>query len=168
MKKQLANCITMSRVLGSILMLFFPVFSVPFYAAYLLCGISDMVDGTVARRTNSVSESGAKFDTAADLIFAAAALAKLLPALQIPGWLWIGMGIIASIKISSIMTGWIHRKKLVSIHTTFNKATGLLLFLLPLTLQLIELRYSSAVVCAVAMIAAIQERYYVGTGREIA
>lgn len=38
-----------------------------------------------------------------------------------------------------------------------NKVTGGMLFVLPLTLAFIDLRYSVAVVCIVATVAAIQE-----------
>ena len=89
MIKNVANILTSFRILGSILLLFFPVFSVPFYIIYLLCGFSDMIDGTIARKTNSTSEFGSKLDTAADLVFAAVSLIKFLPAIHIPGWVWI-------------------------------------------------------------------------------
>ena len=36
---------------------------------YLFCGITDMVDGTIARKTKSVSEWGARLDTLADNVF---------------------------------------------------------------------------------------------------
>ena len=66
MKKHIANIVTSCRIIFSILMLFFPVFSPWFYVMYLLCGLTDMVDGTIARKTNTVSTFGARFDTAAD------------------------------------------------------------------------------------------------------
>ncbi len=56
LKKYIANIITSCRIVCSILMLFFPGFSVQWYILYLLCGFSDMIDGTVARKTNSDSE----------------------------------------------------------------------------------------------------------------
>ena len=48
-----------------------------------------------------------------------------------------------------------------------NKITGLLLFLLPLTLNIIEIKYSSAIVCAVATFSAVQEGHFIRIGREI-
>ena len=78
MIKNVANILTSFRILGSILLLFFPVFSEAFYSIYLLCGFSDMIDGTIARKTNSASELGAKMDTVADLVFVAVSLIKLL------------------------------------------------------------------------------------------
>ena len=60
MKKHLANIVTASRIMVSIVLLFFDATSLPFYITYLLCGFSDMIDGTIARKTNSVSDFGSK------------------------------------------------------------------------------------------------------------
>ena len=166
MRKHLANIVTGFRILGSILLLFFPAFSLGFYITYILCGFSDMIDGTIARKTNSTSKFGSQLDTIADLVFVAVSLLKLLPAIYLPGWLWIWGGVIAVIKISSIIWGYVSKKQFVSLHTIMNKVTGLLLFLLPLTLSLVELKYSSMVVCSIATCAAIQEAVYVAAGWE--
>ena len=64
----IANTVTGFRVLVSIALLFCPVFSPAFYMLYLTAGLSDMIDGTIARRTNTVSEFGERFDTAADFV----------------------------------------------------------------------------------------------------
>ena len=86
MIKHIANIVTGCRALGSVLLLFFPAFSVEFYIIYIICGFSDMIDGTIARKTNSTSELGAKIDTVADLAFITASLIKILPTFNIPGW----------------------------------------------------------------------------------
>ena len=164
MVKYIANILTGFRILGSILLLCFPPFSLGFYCTYLSCGFSDMIDGTVARKTNSVSRFGSQLDTVADLIFVAVALFKLLPAIHIPGWLWIWGGVIAGIKISNIIGGYVLNKQFLSLHTMMNKVTGLLLFLLPLTLSFVELKYSSIVVCSVATFSAIQEGIFIVKG----
>ena len=165
MIKHIANIVTGCRMIGSILLLFFPAFSVEFYVLYILCGLSDMIDGTIARKTNSANELGAKIDTAADLAFVTSALIKLLPAITFPQWLWIwGVGI-AIIKTGNILWGYFSKKQFIALHTMANKITGLLLFLLPLALSFTELKYSSAVVCATATYAAIQEGVYIVTNR---
>ena len=161
MKKHLANILTGFRIFGSILLLFVPVFSAAFYSLYLLCGFTDMIDGTVARKTGSASRFGEKLDTAADIAFVAAALIRFLPNLPIPLWLWIWGGGIAAIKTGNILLGYVFRKQLTALHTILNKVTGLLLFLLPLTAAFVEFRYSAIAVCAVATVAAIQEGIYV-------
>ena len=166
MIKYIANIVTGCRILGSVLLLFFPAFSLGFSITYLLCGFSDMIDGTIARKTHSASKFGSQLDTIADLVFVAVSLLKLLPAIHLPGWLWTWGGVIAVIKISSIIWGYVSKKQFISLHTIMNKVTGLLLFLLPLTLNFVELKYSSIAVCSIATFAAIQEAAYIGAGWE--
>ena len=124
-----------------------------------------MIDGTVARKTNSVSEFGAGFDSVADFIFVVIAFIKFLPFIHIPKWVWIWIVVIATIKISTIVWGFIYKKKFLSLHTIMNKTTGMLLFLLPLMLPFVELKYTSVVVCSIATYSAIQEGYYIRIGR---
>ena len=159
--KHIANILTGCRIFGSILLLFFPAFSLEFYIIYLLCGFSDMVDGTIARKTNSTSKFGSQLDTIADLIFVMVSLVKILLVINIPQWLWIWGGVIAIIKISNIIWGYVSKKQFISVHTIMNKVTGLLLFLLPLTIHFFELNYIAVVVCSIATLAAIQERFYI-------
>ena len=163
MTKHIANILTGCRIFGSILLLFFPAFSIEFYITYLMCGFSDMIDGTIARKTNSTSRFGSQLDTIADLVFAAASLFKLLPAIPIPGWLWIWGGVIAVIKISNLIWGYVSKKLFISLHTIMNKVTGLLLFLLPLTISFVKLKYIAIAVCSIATLSAIQEGFYVIT-----
>ena len=153
----MANTITFFRIAAGIVLLSCPVFSPAFYILYILAGITDMADGAVARKTGTVSEFGSRLDTAADLVFAAVCLIKLLPVLPVPTWLYIWIAVIAFIKAANIAAGFIRRKEFVSVHSRMNKATGGLLFVFPLTLRFIDLRYGAAVVCAAATAAAIQE-----------
>ena len=161
MIKHIANIITCCRILGSVLLLFYPAFSVEFYVIYIICGLSDMIDGTIARKTNSTSNFGAKLDTIADFVFVFVCSIKILPTLQIPLWLWVWIFIVALVKIFYIALVFIHKKKLLSIHSILNKITGFALFILPLSLYFVEIKYSSVVVCLIATFSAIQEGYYV-------
>ena len=167
MKKQIANMITVSRIWGSVCLLFCPAFSVAFYIAYLFCGITDMVDGTIARKTNSVSETGARLDTVADIVFVAVCFAKILPMMQFPAWLWLWIVAIAVIKTTNIVWGLIHNKKLVSVHTFLNKTTGFLLFIFPLTMGVVEPICSAVILCSLATASAISELHYTRKGKEI-
>ena len=123
MKKHIANIITGSRIVFSLSLLFIPLSSAWFYVLYLLCGLSDMVDGTVARRTRSASEFGARLDTVSDFVFMTVALIRFVPYLHIPVWLWIWIGIIAMIKLGNAVWGFVRAKKLISPHTFLNKVT---------------------------------------------
>ena len=163
MAKHIANIITGFRFVGSIILLFYPTFSVGFYIIYILCGFSDMIDGTIARITNSVCEMGAKIDSVADLTFIIVCLIKILPILNAPHWLWIWGIFIAMIKLRNYVCGYAKKKKFITLHTTLNKITGMLLFLFPLTLSYIEFKYGAFLVCTIATFAAIQEGIYITT-----
>ena len=165
-KAGLANLITGTRILCSTALLFCPAFSPSFVVLYLVSGLTDMVDGAVARKTGTVSAFGAKLDTAADFVFVAVCLWKLLPSLAVPLWLWIWIVLIVLIKMINMISGYMIQKSFVAIHTIMNKVTGILLFILPLTLPIVELKYSAPLVCAAATFAAIQEGHFIRTGKE--
>lgn len=157
----MANIITGCRILCSILLLFVPAFSSTFYILYLVAGFTDMIDGPIARKTNTANEFGSRLDTIADIVFVAACMIKLLPVLTIPTWLCVWIGVIAIIKVFNIISGYIVQKKLVAKHTIMNKVTGAVLFILPLTLSVVDLKYSGGFICTIAILAAIQEGYLI-------
>lgn len=159
----MANLITAGRIFCSVAMLFCPVYFPAFYALYLIAGLSDMADGAVARKTNTANEFGSQLDTAADFIFVIVCLIKLLPVMDLPLWLWIWIAAIGVIKIGNMIYGFVVQKRFAAVHTMLNKVTGFLLFLLPLTLFVIEVTYSAAVLCAVASLAAIWEGHIIRT-----
>ena len=148
-------------------LLFIPLSSVWFYALYLLCGFTDMIDGAVARKTGAVSQFGSRLDTVSDFVFMLVCAIKILPFFRIPVWLWIWIASIALIKILDIALVLIRKKKLISIHSALNKITGFALLLFPLTLTFIEPTYSVLTICVLATIAAMQEVYFIAKGQEV-
>ena len=159
----MANIITGCRILCSILLLFVPAFSPAFYIIYLVAGFTDMIDGTIARKTNTANEFGSRLDTLADIVFVVVCMIKLLPVLTIPTWLWIWIGAIAIIKVFNIISGYIVQKEFVAKHTVMNKVTGAVLFILPLTLFIVNLKYSGVFICTIAILADIQEGHLIRT-----
>ena len=161
-----ANAITGLRILVSVVLLFCPAFSPIFYTLYLVTGLSDMADGIIARKTNSISEFGSRFDGVADFVFVAVCLIKILPIMDIPIWLYVWTAVIALIKIINIISGYAMQKRYVAVHTTMNKATGVLLFILPLTLSIVPLIYTGIPICFAATFAAVQEGCFLRTEKE--
>ena len=53
-KARMANLITGTRILCSNALLFCPAFSPSFVVLYLVAGLTDMVDGAVARKTGTL------------------------------------------------------------------------------------------------------------------
>ena len=126
-----------------------------------------MIDGAIARKTGAVSTFGAKLDTVADFVFMLVSAIKILPLMCIPIWLWIWILLVALIKICNIALVFIQKKKLISIHSVLNKATGFALFLLPLSLTFVEPVYSVVTICILASIAGMQEVYFILKGQEV-
>ena len=160
-----ANVITSCRIFFSAIIFFVPVFSPVFYGCYLAAGFTDMINGTIARKLGTDGEFGAQLDTMADIVFVVAAAYKILPVMKIPKSIWIWIGLIALIKIINIISGLVVAKQFVSAHTKANKITGLLMFVLPLTMEVVELHYSALVVCVIATFAAIQEGHFIRAGK---
>ena len=133
--KNIANYLSISRAIMSIILAISETFSFPFYIIYIYiyiyCGISDMLDGYVARRTKSTSKIGARLDSIADIIFVIVAIIKILPVLHLSDGIVIWAVIIALIKIINVICSYIYYKKLVLPHTVANKITGFLLFIAP-------------------------------------
>lgn len=158
----IVNSITCIRIIVVPFLLCVEPFSKWFYVFYLLGAFSDMIDGTIARKTGTASTFGAKLDSIADTIFMLACLIKVLPAVHVRLWIWLWVAVIVLIKVFNIILGYVCRKQLVMLHTIANKVTGFLLFLLPLSAYFMDdLTYAIIPVGIVATFAAIQEGYLI-------
>ena len=166
MKKYIANIFTGSRIIVGLPLLFIPLSSAWFYVLYLFCGFTDMIDGTIARKTGAVTQFGARLDTVADFVLVLVCGIRILPQMHLPVWLWVWVALIAGTKIWNVVFAFIRKRKLISIHSVCNKTTGFALFLLPLSLTFFQPTYSVATVCALATVAAVQEVYLTAKGHE--
>ena len=122
-----------------------------------------MFDGTIVRKTGTVSEFGSKFDSIADIMFVTVCLIKLITVLKIEIWLYIWIVLFTVIKAVNIMYGMKKYKRIVFVHSILNKIIGFLTFVLTLTFGFVEFRYKATVVCTIATIATIQEGYFIRT-----
>ena len=164
----MANALTLFRLVGAPFLLFCPLGSPLFYVLYLFCGVSDVLDGLAARHLGRETPLGARLDTAADAVFFAVVLLRVLPALSLPLWVYLWIGSIALIKCAAALTGFVRYRRFVPEHTAANKLCGVLLFLLPLCLS--HPSFTGALVhltCTAATFAAVQEAHCIRTGREI-
>lgn len=169
-KFNIADIITVSRILFAILILFSPTYSIQFYIFYFIGAFSDMVDGTIARYFRQVSSFGAKLDTLADFIFIMIVFIKIILSIVLPKWLWVWIAIIALIKLTNFFSGYVIYRKFITEHTMLNKITGCLLFILPISIGYFQrgiVTVEVISICIIATFAAIQEGHYIRTGKEI-
>ncbi len=160
--KNIANYISISRMIMSIILFVTKTFSTVFYIIYIYCGISDMLDGFIARKSKNTSKMGARLDSIADMIFVIVAIVKILPVLNLSNGIVIWIIIIALIKIVNVICSYIYYKKIVFPHTVANKITGLLLFIVPLII-IFNSVVLEIIICIVATFSAIQEGHYIRT-----
>ena len=164
MKRHIPNIITLSRIPMAVALPFVQSSPAIFWTLYLLCGLSDILDGAVARLAGTESRIGERLDTLSDVVFVAVWMVLFIPAINVGRWLWIWIGIIAFIKVVNVISGLAMKKGFVAKHTLANKATGMLLFLLPMVilLEVIKVPYI-VLVCLLATFAAIQEGHLIRT-----
>ena len=165
----MVNAITALRILCAGIILFCPAFSDAFFLFYLLGGVSDALDGFLARLTHSESSFGARLDTIADAVFTVVVLGKMLSSLYFPPWLFAWIAAVAVIKAVGIVCAFVRYGHFVAEHTALNKVCGLLLFAIPLCVGRFPWQSVAVlciVTCAVATIASVQELYLICKGKE--
>ena len=82
--KHLPNILSLLRIVGAIALLLSNVPGILFWMLYIVCGISDITDGWLARKLKCVTRTGALLDSLADICFVACCAWKLLPILKLP------------------------------------------------------------------------------------
>ena len=158
-KLNIPNCITAVRIVGTVVLLFLAPLTTVFFIIYTLCGFSDILDGWVARKTNSISEFGAKLDSVADLLFYTLVMIKLLPVLWrlLPTWIWYIVGGIVLVRLIAYLTAAIKFRRFASLHTKMNKITGAAVFLLPYFLAFPCAETYCFIVVGIACVSSIEE-----------
>lgn len=155
-----ANVLTSMRIaLSGILLLLEPL-GTAFYCVYALAGLTDMLDGPLARKTRTESRIGEVLDSAADLIFAAVSLVRLLPVYkeEMPFWLWAAVAFVIYLKGKNAIAGYVMNGKIVTMHTPLNRLAGLALFALPLVCIWVPLAVYGGF-CAAAAVAATVDAF---------
>ena len=157
--KNLPNCITAVRIMGTAGMLFIDPLSGSFLAVYTISGITDVLDGFIARKMGTTSELGAKLDSIADLLFYAVMLIRIFPVMWnvLPKKIWIMVGTILLVRLVSYAAAAKKYHRFAAQHTYLNKASGLAVFGIPYVISGAAAVFYCWTVCAVAMTASLEE-----------
>jgi CDP-diacylglycerol--glycerol-3-phosphate 3-phosphatidyltransferase len=134
----LANAVTSLRLIGAIILIFIEPLSAAFYVVYTICGLSDGIDGTIARKMGTSSEFGARLDSVSDIAFYLVMFIKLMPVLWtvMPEWIWHLVGVVLAVRLCAYGMAYLKYHMMAAIHTYMNKVTGALVFLIPYMLLL--------------------------------
>ena len=154
-----ADTITSVRIALSLFLPFLPLHSAGFFAAYTVTGLTDVLDGWLARRTGTTSQFGARLDSIADLLFYGVLLFRLFPVLwqTLPVSIWYVVAAIVLVRLASYATAAVRYHQFASLHTWLNKLTGVGVFLLPYVFALSTGIVYCWMVCVLALAAALEE-----------
>jgi len=157
--KCLPNILSSLRMVGAVALLPCNVSSSTFWVLYIVCGISDIADGWLARKLKCVTKTGALLDSLADICFVACCACQILPILELPQWLWLWAGVIVAMKVVNQLSALVRYGHCSFPHTLANKWAGFLLFIaVPMTFWSV---IPISIAAIVATFAAIHEGHLI-------
>ena len=159
--KRIPNILSVSRIVLGLPLLLVEVMTMPFWVLYAIAGMTDMLDGFLARRWGVESQFGAKLDSLADFVFVIAVGYKLFPWLKLPAALWMMIGLIALVKIVNAVSSYVATHRIAFLHTKANKLTVFLLFIGMMAIGQSYFIPVAWVIACFALFAAIQEGHII-------
>ncbi len=158
-RHSIPNLLTFARMLLCIPLSMTETLSPLFYLLYTQIGISDILDGWLARRWHCTTPFGAQLDGAADLIAFGVIGWKIWPILHFPAWLWGLMACIMCIRIGNMLCTYLRKSTNIFQHTLLNRLTGLMLFLSIYFVETALFQWLATGIAILALLAALQEGY---------
>jgi len=159
--KRIPNLLSMSRVVLCLPLLLVDAMTLPFWTLYVIAGLTDMLDGFLARRWGMESKFGARLDSLADFMLVLAVGYKLFPYMKLPTALWMMIGLIALVKMVNAICSYVVRHRIEYLHTKANKLTGFLLFIGMMIVGQSYFIPVAWVIACIALFAAIQEGHII-------
>lgn len=153
----IANYMSITRIVLSITLLCITPLSMLFLLVYILCGITDMLDGYIARKMHIESTFGSKLDSIADFIMMLVLMFVLLPFLPLTESIMMWIVMIGVIKVGSIVIVFIKYRTFEMLHTYSNQVVGFVLFLYPMSLYVTPSHVLLCIICMIATVAALEE-----------
>lgn len=132
--KHVPNALSVTRIILALSLLIIPALTPLFLIIYTIAGITDMIDGPIARKFNVTSSLGANLDGTADYTFVAVGIVRIVPELLRNGGLSpvlvaIIVIMLVIMKGAGMAVGYIRYKQLMMMHTYGAKTGAMLAFL---------------------------------------
>jgi len=151
------NSLSLSRIFLSFGILIAPDSRI-LLTVLLLCGLTDILDGFLARKMKCETELGARLDSLGDFVFfVILGVYMLVRQFEIISPYLLLLTVIAAIRLSSLVLCRIRNGKFYSLHTAANKITGLLLFPGIILVLFTPMKKTMIVLTAAALLSALEE-----------
>jgi len=138
------------------------------FIVFVICALTDVLDGVIARHYNAQSALGARLDSAGDFLFFITALVCIA--------IWEGeqsltllpyAGVLALIRFVNLGISRIRFRVFASVHTWGNKAAGILVFISFGVYVLTGALWAFIPACAVAGLSAAEETLILLTSKKL-
>ena len=138
MKKHLANILSSIRIVAGAFLYLFSEITGGFIALYVICGITDLLDGPIARKTGTTSSFGAVLDTVGDAVTYMAFVKILLVNHMVPRFivLWMLIGVLGIHLLAGVVS-LVRVKKFFIVHSLFGKIMGGSVFVMPFAMWIV-------------------------------
>jgi CDP-diacylglycerol--glycerol-3-phosphate 3-phosphatidyltransferase len=158
LKQQIPNILSILRIFLSLSILLVNSNPIAIVVVMLLSGLTDVLDGYIARKFGYKSLLGARLDSLGDYVF------FLVLVLYFSIWHMglikanvLLLSIVIAIRVGSLIVSWIKNKQVYSLHTIANKVTGIVVFIGVTITIIVEKQIVIAIVLIVSMLSAIEE-----------
>ena len=157
--KNLPNILSCARIAGTIWLILMKPLTPLFLTVYTITGVTDVLDGAIARKYGTTSEKGAKLDSIADLLFYTLILIRIFPVMWVtlPKKIWVMVAAILIVRSAAYGTAARKYHRFASLHTYLNKVTGFMVFLVPYAITSPAAIPFCWCVCIVAMTGSAEE-----------
>ncbi|MTI71378.1 MAG: CDP-alcohol phosphatidyltransferase family protein [Firmicutes bacterium] len=159
LKKYIPNILSVLRIICSALLILFINNRIGFVFLYLVIGLTDVLDGLIARKFKLESDLGARLDSFADFIFYVILVfifIKLYFSIITMNFIMVILGIIFIRLLNLVITKFKYNK-FVFVHTIANKISGALLYFLPVIILFKQSNIIILIPMVIAFIAAMEE-----------
>lgn len=155
--RYIPNLLSLARIILSLFLIFLYPMKLYFLLVYIFCGITDILDGFIARKINATSELGSKLDSFADMIIIFVVLFKFIPIMNLNLFMIVWLICITILKSLCILVVFIRFNQFGIVHTYMNKITGSLIFIYPILNYFTSSKFYIFIIFIFASITAIEE-----------
>ena len=155
--RRIPNAISCLRIILSVTLPFLIDNKAIFVVIYLACGLSDFLDGYIARRLKSESIIGAKLDSIADMIMFGAIISILLMRIKLDTLVLLLVIVVTIIRTLNILVVAIKFRQFAILHTILNKMTGALLFVYPIWYVILQNNFILIPLGIIAILSSLEE-----------
>lgn len=157
--RHVPNAISALRIVLSLSLLNLKPLTGPFFAVYIMCGVTDALDGFIARKLHVESTFGAKIDSIADLVFFGSALYVFVSSMSIPLFLLVWAAVLVFYRALELFLAFRKYKAWPALHTRALKVSGLFFFLFPFGYFVLGSTLAGIVMLGIATVAVIEESF---------